>query len=70
MIAYESHRAREAQQRAGFAGEHGTTSIEKKWRQNENKNPQMAGQRQTPPKATSTHQRAMFKTRKLWKLKP
>jgi hypothetical protein len=32
MIAYELQRAREVQQRAGYTGEPGTTSIERKWR--------------------------------------
>jgi hypothetical protein len=63
MIAYESQRARKAQQYAGYAGEPETVSIKRKWRRNENENPQTVGQRQTPPKATSTHPRAMFRTR-------
>jgi hypothetical protein len=70
MIAYESQWVREAHQRAGYAGEPKTASIKRKWRQNENENPQTTRQRQTLPKATSTHPRAMFRTRKLQKLKP
>jgi hypothetical protein len=52
MIAYESQWVREAHQRAGYAGEPKTASIKRKWRQNENENPQTTRQRQTLPKAT------------------